>query len=211
MNGSTHVERARARLLQSLFQMLYTRLGVLHEPIGSLVFGAAWNGRRRHVVPSVRTGPMLDLGCGEGRLLRCLDAAGAFALGIEPSAQMSRRARQNGAAIVRATAQSLPLRDASVWHVVATYPGPWIGDPRTWDEIARVAAPGATVTVLLGGDVTRGRGAGARALLMRLAYGRDRTSTGALPRLGNALVTGDYATVDDSWGTTILWRGVRGS
>lgn len=201
--------RIRATVLQALFQLLYTRLGFLHETTGRVAYGPAWNGRRRHVVPSRPNGMLIDLGCGEGRLLRSIHVADGVTIGIEPSAQMSRRASQHGVAVIRATAQSLPLADRCANHVVASYPGSWILDRRTWDEIARVTAPEATVDVLLGGDVTRGRGSAVRGWLMRLVYGRQQHDTGRLPPLGNANVSGDYVFLDDEWGTAILWRGTR--
>ncbi len=198
----------RRWLLQSAFELLYRRLGFLHETAGRVACGAAWDGRRRHVIPTVWSGTLLDVGCGEGRLLHSLDTRNVFGIGIEPSPVMAGRARRRHVSVIQATAQALPLQAGSVRHLVATYPGPWIVDPQTWDEIARVTEHGATIRVLLGGDIDRGRGAAFRSLLHRLAYGKS-DATDNLPALGNQLIRGEYLWLDDEWGQAILWTGVR--
>jgi SAM-dependent methyltransferase len=200
--------RVRSRLLQTMFHLLYTRLGFLHEVAGRTAYGPAWNGRRKHVIPTKRSRTLLDLGCGEGRLLSSIGVRQVFAVGVEPSRAMARRAGRRLATVVLATAQALPLQDGSVGHVVATYPGPWIIDPQTWDEIARVTEDGGRVDILLGGDIVRGRGSILRRRLLRLAYG-GTNGTGHLPTLGNDQVIGEYVTKDDEWGTAVLWCGMR--
>ena len=201
--------RARARALRTTFQLLYTRLGFLHEPVGRAVFGAAWDGRRRSILPESLSGCLLDLGCGEGRLLGTLDRHSCSGFGIDPSPVMARRANDRGIDVVVATAQALPLRNGCARHVVVTYPGPWIVNPGVWDEIVRVTVAGATINILLGGDISRGRGSSARALLIRLAYGGQHKATGELPRLGHSLVIGEYESVEDHWGIAMRWRGVQ--
>lgn len=198
----------RRRVLEVIFGLLYRRLGFLHETAGRAIYGSAWDGRRRHVVPTDRNGVLLDVGCGEGRLLQTIHTHPLFALGVEPSPVMARRARRRNVAVVQATAQALPTRSGSVCHVIATYPGPWIADQRTWDEIARVTVPGASVQILLGGDIVRGRGSFVRSRLMRLAYGTTNAND-QMPVLGNAQITGGYVHRDDRWGTAILWSGTR--
>lgn len=211
MSASNVARRIRGRVLQLVFQLLYTRLGFLHEAAGRIAYGPAWNGRRLHVVPADPAGTLLDIGCGEGRLLRSITALHVFALGAEPSQTMVRRANQHGVSIVQATAQSLPVRSGAIQHVIATYPGPWIVDPLTWDELARVTTPGATVRVLLGGDITRGRRSLVRRRLLRLAYGGGGVRAEQLPPLGNEEVVGEYIFVEDEWGTAIVWSGIRGA
>lgn len=192
-----------------MFQLLYTRLGFLHEAVGRIVFGAAWNRRRLHVIPDDVSGRLLDLGCGEGRLLASIAGRQAQTIGIEPSTEMSRRAKRRGAHVIQATAQSLPLCSGTIRHVIATYPGPWILDQQTWAEIARVTTPDATIQILLGGDVSRGGGVILRRVLLRLAYGSGRGDVAHLPALGNRQIFGEYELVDDEWGQAIVWSGMR--
>jgi SAM-dependent methyltransferase len=208
MTTRNHIARVRQAVLGVAFELLYTRLGFLHEATGQFVCGAAWNGRRRHVLPDMTATTVLDLGCGEGRFLASLSTTGSFALGIEPSRQMTARAARRGALVVRAAAQATPIMGGSIDHVVATYPGPWIVDQATWDEIARITRPGASIAILLGGDYERGRWAFVRRRLLRLAYG-GTSSTATMPRLGHPSISGDYREVNDRWGTAILWHGVR--
>jgi SAM-dependent methyltransferase len=208
MTRRSTITRIRQTVLGLVFELLYTRLGFLHEATGQFVYGAAWHGRRRHVLPEGTVTTLLDLGCGEGRLLATRSIRNVFAIGIEPSRQMAGRATKRRVHVVRATAQALPIRNTSIDHVVATYPGPWIIDEATWDEIARVTRPGASVAILLGGDYSRGPWAFARRRLLRLAYG-DTNPTATMPRLGHPLIDGDYLDVNDRWGSAILWRGLR--
>ena len=209
MNAHGVASRIRGRILQVAFRLLYTRLGFLHEVVGDMAYGGAWNGRRCHVVPGRLAGTTLDIGCGDGRLLASIANQGVQTLGIEPSEQMSRRARRHGVRVIRADAQLLPLRTGTVQHVIATYPGPWVTDSRTWTEIARVSAPGASVRILLGGDISRGSGALVRSKLLQLAYGSGNDSLETMPAFGNDRVVGGYALIEDEWGQAIVWAGVR--
>ncbi len=209
MTRSRSLDRARQRVLITIFNLLYTRLGFLHETTGRVVYGAAWNGRRRHVVPVEARGTMLDIGCGEGRLLAKGLVENIPSFGVEPSIGMARRARRRSVSVIVATAQELPLRSGSVQHIFATYPGPWVIDAATWDELARVSRPGATVCLLLGGDIQRGPGAWFRKRLIRMAYGNADNAPASLPQLGNAHMTGRYEHVDDEWGRAVIWTGQR--
>ena len=66
-------------------------------------------------------GPVLDLGCGEGRAARLLLAAGWRVIGIEQSATLARAAATGSppVPVVRADAAGLPIADRSVGLVVA--------------------------------------------------------------------------------------------
>lgn len=65
---------------------------------------------------------VLDLGCGEGRFLRMLDAVGAVPTGIDPTMpllQESKR-RSAGVAVARAVGERLPFSDG-VFDLVVSY------------------------------------------------------------------------------------------
>ena len=202
----------RERLLNFSFALLYGPFAWLHEVVGWVVFGPSWSARRRRLArPASPHELTLDVGCGDGRLLTDSGWRGARRIGVEPSRQASRRAQRRGALVVRAEAQRLPLSAGSLARVVASYPGPWLLDRRTWDEFARVLRPGGEVCVLLGGVTTRGRGAAMRRLLQRVAYGSLPSSPG--PRVPDAFrhtaFTGHVSTVDDAWGAAYFWLGQR--
>ena len=201
----------RQRALQFAFTLLYGPLAGLHEVAGKALTGAAWHGRRIRLLDQIPSGTLLDIGCGEGRLLVAAEDRGMTAIGIDPSMPMLRRARRRGAPVICARVQQLPLLDGSVGAVVCSYPGPWIIEPGTWSELARVLTPGAPVQMLLGGATTVGRGAGLRKLLARVAYGRlaDGGAAAQLPTLGCSLIIGSYETRADDWGMAIVWRGQR--
>jgi SAM-dependent methyltransferase len=209
------VASARARLLNASFRLLYSRLAFLHELVGSAVFGRAWSARRRLLIASDANNALIvDVGCGEGRLLSDPGWGAACRIGIDPSPQATRRARRRGVLVVRGTAQRLPLRSAAVGQLVCSYPGPWIMDGAVWDEFARVLAPGGSLNVLLGGVTTRGHGARARWLAQRIAYGEP--SVDEMPRFpahasgfGRPAIPGAVERVDDAWGYAYMWRGLR--
>lgn len=90
-------------------------------------------------------GPMLDVGCGEGRLPRDLKARGYDVIGVDGSATLIEHAREadpHGDYRV-ADAAELPLADASVRLVTAFMSLHDIDDmPAAVREIARVLPPG---------------------------------------------------------------------
>ena len=203
----------RRRLLQTVFSLLYGPLAPMHELVGQAAFGPAWPGRRRALLDwlSDSTGLLVDLGCGEGRLLTEVTKRGLTAVGVEPSPAMTRRARRRGVTVVRGESGNLPLRNGAVDAVIATYPGPWIVAPRTWREIDRVLRPGGVVLILLGGTTERGRLTTARRLVSGLVYGRrgDYLDLASLPQLGSSQISGSWRPVSDRWGTALIWDGRR--
>ena len=90
-------------------------------------------------------GPILDLGCGEGRAGRQLLAAGRRVLGVERSPTLARAAATGppGLRVVQADAARLPLADSCVGLVVASMSLLDIDDfEGAITEAARVLRPG---------------------------------------------------------------------
>jgi SAM-dependent methyltransferase len=112
-----------------------------YMPLRSAVLRAAV----RHVPGAVR---VLDVGCGTGQLLR--EAASLFAtarlIGVDPAAEMLRRARGNvdsAVELVLGDVHRLPFPSGSFDLVLSTASGHHWSDPRTaFAEIARVLSPG---------------------------------------------------------------------
>ena len=200
----------RGRLLAGAFGLLYGRLGFFHEIAGRALFGRAWSARRTLVIPVSPGGTLVDIGCGDGRLLMHSRLRRVSRVGVEPSRAAAARARRRGAPVVVAAAQALPVRAGTVSHIVSTYPGPWVFDVATWSEIARALAPGGDLAILIGGDYRRGRLAGVRALARRLAYGSPPAEDAPdlpLPRQNE--LRGRLECVEDEWGIAWVWRGCR--
>jgi SAM-dependent methyltransferase len=84
------------------------------------------------------------VGCGTGRLLTLLAAAGAVVLGVDSDpAMLSVAATRGRGRLVRADAQRLPLTDASVQAAVTVATLEFTADPaRVLAEMARVVGPG---------------------------------------------------------------------
>ena len=96
----------------------------------------------------------IDVGCGEGALVRALAKAGAHVVGIEPGPEMLARARAAPAVADEryeaASAEALPLADGAADLVVfsnSLHHVPVELQPRALAEAARVLKPGGTLFV----------------------------------------------------------------
>src|SRR5690242_12003448 len=58
-------------------------------------------------------GAILEVGCGTGHWLRMMAGRAPMVAGVDLSAEMIARAKDSGAALARARAESLPWRDAA--------------------------------------------------------------------------------------------------
>jgi len=124
---------------------------------------------------------------------------------------MLANAKQMGLPLVQAHAQLLPIGTGCVQTVVCSYPGSWVHDVQVWRELGRTTAPGASLVILFGGSVTRGRGSRLRSRLITLVYGRGATDRVRFePPAGWELkFRGSLMSIDDCWGTAYVWEGVR--
>jgi SAM-dependent methyltransferase len=122
------------------------------------VIGEDGDWGRRHVLDRpmlARTTPhagatALDIGCGEGRFCRMMQAQGLATIGIDPAAALIDRARtldRKGAYHI-APAEALPLEDASVDLAVAYLSLIDVPDlPRAISEVRRVLRPGGVFLI----------------------------------------------------------------
>jgi SAM-dependent methyltransferase len=146
------------RLALSAFDVLY-RNAALYWLASTIPFAGQWRVWQRLVLPRLHGHAVLEVGCGTGWLLADMVAAGYDCQAIDASPQMVRAAqgtlRRRGFStqvnrVHEARAQDLPFADAQFDAVVSTFPAPYIADPTTLREIARVLRPGGRLIIVEG-------------------------------------------------------------
>ncbi len=93
---------------------------------------------------------VVDVGCGDGALVRALAARGASVVGVEVSERAVARAADGVQRYLVGSADALPLADASVDVCVlmrSLHHVPADAMPRAFDECARVLRPGGAAYV----------------------------------------------------------------
>ena len=148
----------RTRLALGAFDLLY-RNAALYWLASTIPFAGQWRVWQRLVLPRLRGHAVLEVGCGTGWLLADMLTAGYACQAIDASPQMVAAAQRtlrrrhlahDGATVQVARAQQLPFADASFDMVVSTFPAPYIADPATQREIARVLRPGGRLIIVEG-------------------------------------------------------------
>jgi SAM-dependent methyltransferase len=102
--------------------------------------------------PSAAGGPVVEIGCGEGRVGRQLEALGHTVVGVERSATLASAARRASVplAVIQADAARLPIGNALASTVVACMSLHDVDDLRaTVDEAERVLRPGGYLCVAM--------------------------------------------------------------
>ncbi len=125
-------------------QRLYHEFAWSYDSVSRLVSAGQWQAWRAVAAPLVQGEHVLELGFGTGVLMQQLTEQGYVVTGVDASTSMVRIAQRRlerhklDAAITQATGQSLPFADQSFDTVVATFPAPYILEPATLSECARV-------------------------------------------------------------------------
>jgi ubiquinone/menaquinone biosynthesis C-methylase UbiE len=184
MNDQTPTQPRRswqARLALGTFDLLY-RVPALYWLASTIPFAGQWRRWQRLVLPRITGHTVLEVGCGPGWLLADMIAAGYECRAVDASPQMVRAARRmlarqhlthDAATVQEARAQALPFADASFDTVVSTFPAPYIMDPASLREIARVLRPGGRLVVVEGANLLpRGPLLWLLVQFQRLVYGR---------------------------------------
>ncbi len=144
------------RLLRWFFHHLYTSWAWSYDAVAWLVSLGAWSGWRRTGLDRIPVGsPILEIGCGTGRLLAESLLRGDRAIGIDASGKMTRLTGRGLAraglpvVVARAQAQALPFLPASFPIVLSTFPSEYLLDPATLREVRRVLRPEGSLLVVL--------------------------------------------------------------
>jgi SAM-dependent methyltransferase len=199
------LKHLRSKLLNIAFQMLYGHLVFFHELAGRVLWGSAWNARRVFCVDEISdVATCIDLGAGEGRLIREATKRMYDVRGVEPSDAMRASAWSNAIYLRTGSSIALPFASKSIDAITITYPGDWIFLERSWLEIERVTSNAARIVILIGGDYTSGPGAPARRLLSRISYGRSPSNDLQLSAAERAGFNVCIKTLSDCWGECIL-------
>jgi ubiquinone/menaquinone biosynthesis C-methylase UbiE len=156
----TPLSRLAARLMRIFFRLLYHSLAWAYDLVAATVSVGRWK-RWIAAAAGLIGGPrVLELGFGPGHLQEHLHAAGIQVFGLDESRQMARQAARRlarggfPARLARGLAQSLPYPTGSFDSAAATFPTPYIVDPRTLAEVRRVLRPGGRLVVLMAGWIT---------------------------------------------------------
>ncbi|MFM2308871.1 MAG: hypothetical protein RLY87_992 [Chloroflexota bacterium] len=131
-----------------LLDRLYEECASIYDLVAMRISHGHWFLWGEAVIPFVQA-PVLELGCGTGHLQMALAARGISAFGIDRSARMLRAARRRTTRIMRADTRWIPCADASQATVVAVFPAPYISEPQTLAEVARVLRPEGRLVILL--------------------------------------------------------------
>lgn len=123
----------------------------------------------------------LDVGCGTGLHFRATQARGYTVVGVDLSADQLRVAATRNRRLVRADADRLPLRDASVAAVAMTFLHTDVDDfAATLGEVARVLSPGGRLVYLgvhpayVGAFVDRTAETETQEVRLTVGYGDER-------------------------------------
>jgi SAM-dependent methyltransferase len=129
--------------------------------------GAARLGPIDRPLIGLARGDVLEVGCGDGRLLAQIAGVGSL-VGVDLSPEMTARAGARGFAVATAAAERLPLRDRSVDTVLSGfYSMRYVDLDAALPEVARVLRPGGRFGFTLQGRWSvglAGRAAGLRLL-----------------------------------------------
>lgn len=128
------------RLMRIFFHLLYHAFAFAYDFVAFNVSFGQWREWGKSIIPLIGGTRILELGHGPGHLQRRLAELGRSPLGLDESRQMGRIARKRlGPApnLVRGLAQHIPLADASMDCVFATFPTEYIFSPQTIAEVQR--------------------------------------------------------------------------
>lgn len=148
-------------LLGTGFCLLYGRFAWSYDAVAWIVSLGHWHSWAESGLEYLVGHTVLEVGHGPGHLLPELHRRGYRAVGIDPSPQMGKLARDRLKAwgiqptVIRGRAQYLPFLSNSIDTVIATFPTDFIFDPLTLSEVARVLAPGGRLVAVLSAFLDR--------------------------------------------------------
>jgi len=133
----------REQLLLIVFHLLYTRFAWAYDVVAWVVSAGQWYNWVEVALPFIEYGPVLEVGCGRGRLLQPIAHLGYSVIGVDYTMQMAQHARQlSQQPVIRGDGRTLPFNDGYFGTLITTFPAPYVLDAQTQREFARVVQPG---------------------------------------------------------------------
>lgn len=179
--GLRNCQRARHhwpnRWRSNAFALLYGPAARWYDLFTSWLFQGEWARWQTSVLTLLPdAGLIVELGSGTGQLAARGRRHDREWIAIEPSGAMIAAARRKNQhhryCLVRGAAQRVPLRDESADAIVVVFPGPYIRDPATVEEITRVIKAHGIVVVAISRELAAdGIGRRLRCIGLRLFYG----------------------------------------
>ncbi|MCX7683407.1 MAG: class I SAM-dependent methyltransferase [Anaerolineae bacterium] len=136
-----------ARLYLWAAERLYNELAWAYDLVSWLVSLGHWAEWRRAALEHINGRRVLEIGFGTGELLLEAASLGLEIYGLERSAAMhrvaARKLARRGIRVprVRALAQAMPFASGCFDTIISTFPAPYILDPATAREVARLLRP----------------------------------------------------------------------
>ncbi|MEZ4736661.1 MAG: class I SAM-dependent methyltransferase [Caldilineaceae bacterium] len=132
------------RLYAWACECLYTELAWSYDLVSWLVSLGRWHQWRTFAADYVQGTHVLEIGFGTGELLPYLARRTAMTVGLERSPAMQHqtaqklRKRRVDIPCVQARAQAMPFAAGAFDTIIATFPAPYIVEPATLQECARL-------------------------------------------------------------------------
>lgn len=133
----------REKVLFHFFNLLYTRFAWAYDLVAWTVSAGLWYRWVGAALPFIESGPVLEVGCGRGRLLRPIAELGYSVVGVDWAMEMGcHAARISQQPVLRGNGRTLPFPDAHFGTLITTFPAPYVLERQTQREFARVVRPG---------------------------------------------------------------------
>ncbi len=139
------------RLLRIFFHQLYHRFAWVYDMVAWCVSLGRWNDWCRAIIPLLPPGRVLEIGSGPGHLQHQLALLGKEVYALDESWQMNTQAahRYPGLCFLRARAENAPFASATFSAIAATFPAPYLFEPTTAAELARILTPNGQLIAIL--------------------------------------------------------------
>ena len=141
------------RIFLWVTRRLYNEFAWAYDLASWIVSLGQWSRWRRAALDHVRGERVLEIGFGTGELLAEMAMRGWRVCGLDPSPAMQRvaarklRRRRARAPRLRGRAEALPFLEGTFDTVVSTFPAECILSRKTFEEAARLLAPGGRFVI----------------------------------------------------------------